>query len=233
MTGPCVAEMQAAVDLRDAVKVKDGAPPTYRKGSWFYKVYNTADKGKADAMKAKWDTVDHNGVPVPDYGVVPVTKPGGGDGYAFRSKAAGDGNTFFQLAKLGGPTIFIEGYVKKQTNAKELGRDIDVFTYVRSNVGDAQGFFEAKDGGKYVFIDINTPGTSPNAADVVEALKAQLAGLPVAAAPKLASAAPASSMAAAAAPAPAPAAAAAAAVAAPGSGDAAGTTTSSGSCGTK
>jgi hypothetical protein len=91
--------------------------------------------------------------------------------WAFRSKAAN--GTFFQFSKAG-HTARVTGWIGRQTGKILLGRLKKVFNYVRSNIGDGQGFFEDSDGGDIKFIDINLNGTSPNAQQVVTAIDERL-----------------------------------------------------------
>ncbi|MBO1347609.1 MAG: hypothetical protein EBE86_009520 [Hormoscilla sp. GUM202] len=153
--------------------VKPGPPPTIRLNDWYYKVFNT--KEQAENVEAQWKTVENNGgVPVPKYEVKEVLYQGR-NMWGFRSH--GVNGTFFQVQKPGKIKPLMD-WVKVQTDRKVLERARNIFIYVKGNMGDAQGYVEIKAGLGMNFIDINTPGTSPNAEDVINAINEKLNSLP-------------------------------------------------------
>jgi len=156
------------IDLSGAQEIKPGPPATLRLGSYYYKVFGT--KEQADNMETQWNTADQAGVLTPTHKVLEVTR-NGNHRWAFRSK--GVAGTFFQFSK-GGHTARVTGWINIQTNQIFLGRLLKTFEYVQNHIGDGQGFFENSDGGNIWFIDINNAGTTPNAADVVNAINERL-----------------------------------------------------------
>lgn len=168
---PKAIVQRAPTDLSDGEQIKPGPPPTIKLGSYFYKVFNS--KPPAETMKGDWDEANSEGIITPSYRIEQV-RHSGSVKWAFRSKAV-DGR-FFQLSKAGHPQRVVD-WVNLQTSTRYLGRLKNIFTKVRTNIGDGQGFFENEDGGDIWFIDINTSGTSPNAQDVVTAIDARITAL--------------------------------------------------------
>ena len=161
---------RVSIDLSAAEVIKPGPPPTLKEGDYFYKVFNT--EAQARIMEQNWDNADSQGVLTPAHKVVAVTR--GGAKWAFRSK--GVAGTFFQFSKPG-HTARVTGWIGIQTDKILLGRLRNIFDYVRTGIGDGQGFFENSDGGNIWFIDINPNGTTPDAQDVVAAIDVRLAAL--------------------------------------------------------
>jgi hypothetical protein len=164
-----IATNNSSVVLDNCELVKPGPPKTFFCQSLkkYYKLFN--NESSANEMKKKWDTADKEGIPLPEYGVAPVRYQNKDMSSFWTKKAPG---TFFQLAKKLDP---LKIWINNQTDKKILTDAKRLFSNVRNKLGDAQGFVEQeKKGGKITFIDINIPGTSPNADDVVQKIETRL-----------------------------------------------------------
>jgi hypothetical protein len=157
------------IDMTEAEVIKPGPPATLKKDNWYYKIF--AEKAQAQEIYNQWNTVEKQGIPVPEYQVKEVDYDGRRQ-WAFRSKQ-GQG-TFFQLSKPGHLTK-VQNWINQQTSKKTLERLRKMFEYARNNMGDTQGFLGEQD--TIIFIDINTKGTSPNCDDVVNYCATKLSQL--------------------------------------------------------
>lgn len=162
--------IQRIIDLNGATIKKAGPPATVIKDGYYYKVFTS--KTPATNMKETWDTVaEHITVPFNDIKEVTYN---GRKQWAFRSKTVN--GRFFKLAENGHLT-FLKTWINQQTDVGYLERLKNVFRYVRDNIGDGQGIYEEKLRGHIYFIDINHPGTTPNADDIVTSITERINNL--------------------------------------------------------
>ncbi|NJK65840.1 MAG: hypothetical protein HC941_04290 [Microcoleus sp. SU_5_3] len=164
-----------ALELKNCTEIKPGPPKTLKCTTQqsthqnYYKLFN--DPASATAIENQWNIADIKGILLPAYGVKTV-KYKDKEFNAFWSQEVP--GTFFQLQKPGKMKPILD-WVNKQQDKIVLTRAKSMFEKVRKLLGDAQGFVEIdKPGLNIKFIDINTPGTSPNAETVVSEIEKRL-----------------------------------------------------------